>query len=159
MYGPPGELMNAGTPGPTLGVPGPELDWYLTPGPLSISMCGLNALRLGWLSTCWRVGVGVGVVVVVVWTDIEGAVAVVVVAAPDGVMATEPSNAARVEPASAAAANNPSVDRLRIRTARRERPDRNDVKFMPAPRCLNAENVHRDCNCAPARDGWMWCRG
>jgi hypothetical protein len=70
--------MNAGTPGPTLGEFAPELYWYLTPEPLSISMCGLNALRLGWLSTCWRPAVVV-LVVVVDSTDSDGEVVDVVV--------------------------------------------------------------------------------
>jgi hypothetical protein len=81
----------------------------------------------------------VGAVVVVVDpTESEGVVAVVVVAAPEDEEAMEPCNDARIEQATTDARVNPGLDRLRTRTARRERPDRNEVKFMPAPRCQNA---------------------
>ena len=75
--------MNVGTPGPAPGALGPALDWYLTPGPFSISMCGLNALMLGWLTTCWCTAVVVvgepGAVVGVVDPGVTGVGAVVVV--------------------------------------------------------------------------------
>jgi guanylate kinase len=65
-------------------------------------------------------------------------VAMLVVVVLDCATAAEPSNDAKIEKAIMVVAANPSVDRLRRRIARRECPSRNDVKFMPAPRCLNA---------------------
>jgi hypothetical protein len=65
-------------------------------------------------------------------------VAMLVVLVLDCANAAGPSSDARIEKAITVVATTPSLDRLRRRTTPRERPSRNHVKFMPAPRCLNA---------------------
>ncbi len=139
MYGPPGELMNVGTPGPTLGELAPELYWYCTPEPLSISMCGLSALRLGWLSTCWRAGA------VVVVVDPPATVVVVVVDEParsswswsaSCADATEVGSENRTEhTATAATAAATTRPRHAATGHGRDALHRDRQEFMSAPEC------------------------
>lgn len=76
----------------------------------------------------------------------------VVVVVPDCAKATEPRSDVKIAIPTTVAPANPSLDRLRTRAAGRACPDRNDVKFMPAPKCLDALSVHRDCNEAAEQD-------
>jgi hypothetical protein len=94
-------------------------------------MCGLKALRLGWLITCW----GTLVVVVGEPRPVVVVVPATVVVVVDCANAAEPVT--RVNPKqSATAAVTAPAKRER---AARERPDRNHQTFMPSPEC--------DCMC------------
>jgi hypothetical protein len=96
-------------------------------------MCGLNALRLGWLITCWGtlvvvVGEPTPVVVVEPPTVV---VVVVVVVVVDCANAAEPVTTVNPKQSATAAVTAPAT---RDRAAR-ERPERNHRAFMPATEC------------------------
>ncbi len=114
--------MNVGTPGPAPWEVTPELNWYLTPEPPSISMCGLSALMFGWLTTCWGT-VAVAAVVVGV---------VLVVVAP---WATASESGARTEQTAAAVAatRTAAEPRTECQRAARRCPPMVRVRFMAAP--------------------------
>ena len=108
----PATLRKLGTPDVDFCEAGaPELNWYCTPLPLSASMCGDNALRFGWLTTCW--GSVVAVVVVVGAPGVVGAGAVVVVVAGAVVVVV----VARVEEVPAAAAAAAAAGTIRVQRA------------------------------------------
>jgi hypothetical protein len=116
-------------------------------------MCGLSALRLGWLSTCWRGGVVVGelpgtvVLVVVVdnaGIDTEGPVTVVVVDRATAAGACSEIKTEQIARTTAANPNAGLTTRTRPRDAGREHPHRDHQEFISAPECDPTCSEH--CN-------------
>jgi hypothetical protein len=100
-------------------------------------MCGLSALRFGWLTTCRGTVVVVsdpGAVVVVVVVVVDPVAGVVVVVVLDCANEADAGIVVRTVHTVIAAATRPNPDRItRTRAAARELPNCDRLKFIPAP--------------------------